>query len=164
MHEPVKLPQPDDISQREKDDAMGAYLMMFATWAVGLPLPAINLIAAYIYFMTNRKRSRFVAFHCYQSLLSQLPVTACNVGLIGWLVRNLITEAVFTPAFFYYLAFTVLVNILYVIYSIIALVRAVNGRFYYMPIFGRSAFERYYGPDAVELADRPPPNQPPPGY
>lgn len=163
MNEPVKLPQPDEISTREKDDAMGAYLMMFASWAVGLPLPAINLVAASIYFLTNRKRSRFVAFHCYQSLLSQLPVTACNVGLVGWLVRNLVTGSAFNPVFFYYLAFTVLVNVLYVIYSIIALARAVKGRFYYMPIFGRPAFERYYGPDAVELVKPQPPNQPPPG-
>jgi hypothetical protein len=59
------LPQPDDISIREKEDAMGAYLMMFAAHAIGLPLPIISLVAAIIYLYLNRKTSRFV--HCIRS-------------------------------------------------------------------------------------------------
>ena len=43
------LQQPDEIPEREKEDAMGAYLMMFAAVAIGLPLPIINLIASIIY-------------------------------------------------------------------------------------------------------------------
>jgi hypothetical protein len=57
----VKLPQPHELSAIEKDDAMGAYLMMFAAWGAGLPLPLLNLIAAVIYFFINKKQSRFVA-------------------------------------------------------------------------------------------------------
>ena len=64
------LPQPEEIAEREKVDAMGAYLMMFAAVAVGLPLPIINLIAAVVYYFVNRKKSRFIHFHCLQSLLS----------------------------------------------------------------------------------------------
>ncbi|MCH8319303.1 MAG: hypothetical protein IIA88_12580, partial [Bacteroidetes bacterium] len=41
----LPVPQPDEIPTREKEDAMGAYLMMFAAIAAGLPLPIINLIA-----------------------------------------------------------------------------------------------------------------------
>jgi len=37
------LQQPEDISEREKEDAMGSYLMMFAAVAIGLPLPIINI-------------------------------------------------------------------------------------------------------------------------
>ena len=47
------VPQPDDIPVREREDAMGGYLMMFAALAAGLPLPIINLIAAIIYFYIN---------------------------------------------------------------------------------------------------------------
>ncbi|MCH8330385.1 MAG: hypothetical protein IH946_03240, partial [Bacteroidetes bacterium] len=55
MEEPKyhPLPQPDDIPTREREDAMGAYLMMFAAVAAGLPLPIINLIAAIIYYYVN---------------------------------------------------------------------------------------------------------------
>ena len=38
------LPQPNEVSSREREDGMGAYLMMFASLGVGLPLPIINLI------------------------------------------------------------------------------------------------------------------------
>ena len=67
------LPQPEEIPEREKEDAMGAYLMMFAAVAIGLPLPIINLIASFIYYYINRKKSRFIHFHSLQSLLSQIP-------------------------------------------------------------------------------------------
>jgi hypothetical protein len=50
------VPQPEELSNKEKDDAMGGYLMMFAALAVGLPLPIINLIASIIYYYTNKKK------------------------------------------------------------------------------------------------------------
>jgi uncharacterized Tic20 family protein len=162
--EEIKLPQPDEISSAEKDDAMGAYLMMFAAWAVGLPLPILNLIAAVIYFYVNKKTSRFVAFHALQSLLSQIPVTLINVALIVWLVRNVITGAVYSSGFFILLAVMVCSNILYLIFSIAALVRAKKGNFFYIPFFGRVAFGRYYGPNAVSLEVSVKENRPPEGY
>ena len=71
---------------------------------------------------------------------------------------------VFPPAFFAYLAVMVAANILYVVFSIVALVRAYRGSFYYFPVFGRIAFARYYGPNAV-IYDRPPEqNKPPEGF
>ena len=54
----VKLPQPQDLSEREKEDAMGAYLMMFAALATSLPLPIINLIAAIVYYYINPKKKK----------------------------------------------------------------------------------------------------------
>lgn len=66
----MKLPQPHELSEREKEDARGAYLMMFAALATTLPLPIINLIAAIVYYYVNRKKGRFIHFHCLQSLLS----------------------------------------------------------------------------------------------
>jgi uncharacterized membrane protein len=165
MSQRVNLPQPEDISNSEKEDAMGAYLMMFAAWAVGLPLPILNLVAAFIYFMINRKKSRFVAFHGLQSMLSQIPVTILNIGVIVWLIRNLVVEDLANwPQFLTYLAFVGLVNLLYVIFSLVAMVKAKKGNFYYMPFFGRIAFARYYGPDAPPLERPTPPNRPPEGF
>ena len=168
----IKLPQPDEISSREKEDAMGAYFMMFAAWAVGLPLPIFNLIAAFIYFFIHRKKSRFTAFHSLQSLLSQLPVTVVNVGLIVWVVRIVVrwfifdTEAgpFFSQAFFGYLIFMILLNILYIVISIVALVKARKGLFFYMPLFGRLAFARYYGPNAIDYDKPREANKPPEGF
>ena len=58
----IEIPQPDALGEREKEDAMGAYFMMFAALASSLPLPIINLIAAIVYYYINRKKSRFVHF------------------------------------------------------------------------------------------------------
>lgn len=160
----VALPQPGEITQREKDDAMGAYLMMFAAWAFGLPLPLLNLVAALIYFYVNRKVSRFVAFHSLQSLLSQVPVSLLNVAVLAWLIGILVTGLLFSPRFFAALALAALANVLYLVFSVVALARARRGQYYYMPVFGRVAFARCYGPRAAALRKDLPPNRPPQGF
>jgi uncharacterized membrane protein len=161
----VRLPQPDEIPEREKEDAMAAYLMMFASLAIGLPIPLVNLIASVIYFLVNRKSSRFVAFHSLQALLTHIPVVLLNAGLVGWLIANLVTQAIFWPAFFWYMSFTILINVGYIVWSIIALVHARKGRFIYMPLVGRLCFARYYGPEAeARRAPRKWENKPPEGF
>jgi uncharacterized membrane protein len=127
---------------------MAAYLMMFASLAIGLPIPLVNLIASVIYFLVNRKSSPFVAFHALQALLTHVPVVLLNAGLVGWLVGILVSQAGFYAAFFWYMLFTILINLAYIVWSIVALIHAHKGRFFYMPIVGRLCFSRYYGPRA----------------
>jgi uncharacterized membrane protein len=161
----VVLPQPGDISQREKDDAMASYLMMFASWAVGLPLPLVNLVASVVYYAVNRKSSKFVAFHALQSFLSQVPVSLLNAGVVGWGIGLLVkaeTAGSLWP-FLGYVFFVVAVNILYLVFSIVALVQANKGRFYYLPFFGRIAFDRHYGTASAERARPAWVNRPPEG-
>ncbi len=144
------LPQPSEIPERQKEDAMGAYLMMFASLAIGLPIPLLNLVASVIYFFVNRKNGEFVAFHALQALLSHVPAVLLNAGVIGWLIGILVTPPhdAFTPGFFFFLFFVVLVNLAWIIWSIVALVHARKGHFFYMPLIGRMCFARYYGPGA----------------
>jgi uncharacterized membrane protein len=161
------LPQPDEVPDREKEDAMGAYLMMFASLAIGIPIPLVNLVASIIYFFVNRKNGKFVAFHALQALLTHVPLVLLNAGVIGWLVGILVTPPhdLFGHAFFWYLLFTVLANIAYIIWSIIALVHARKGHFFYMPLIGRMCFARYYGQKAQSRAVRRPwENKPPEGF
>jgi uncharacterized membrane protein len=161
----VRLPQPDEIPEREREDAMAAYLMMFASLAIGLPIPLVNLVASVIYFLVNRKSSLFVAFHSLQALLTHIPVVLLNAGLVGWLVVNLVLKAEFLPGFFWYMFFTILTNLAYIVWSIVALIRAHKGRFIYMPLVGRFCFGRYYGPNAVKRRDpRRWENKPPEGF
>ncbi len=144
----VRLPQPEEISERERDDAMGAYLMMFASLAIGLPLPLLNLVASLIYFLVNRKTSPFVAFHSLQGLLTHIPVTLLNAGVVGWLIGILVSHVGFFAPFFWYLCFTALANIAYIVWTIVAIIQSRKGRFFYMPVLGRISFARYYGPEA----------------
>lgn len=139
------LPQPHELSEREKEDAMGAYLMMFASLATSLPLPVINLIAAVVYYYVNRKKSRFIHFNCLQSLLSQLPTTLVNWILLYWALQIFFFENYEVNDYFYaYLGFSVLANLIYFVYSIVAVVRARKGVFMYFILFGPYAYQQVY--------------------
>lgn len=148
--------QPDDIPIREREDAMGSYLMMFGALAAGLPLPILNLLAAFIYYKINAKKSRFIRFHCLQSLLSQLPTSLLNAGFVIWTFRMIFIDwdienqetfegfASVSDLYWGYLWTIIVVNLLYVIFSIIGAVRARKGYFYYFVFFGRLAYHMAY--------------------
>lgn len=156
----VEVPQPDELSTREKEDAMGAYLMMFASTGMGLPLPIVNLIAAVIYYFINRSKSRFVKFHTIQSLLSQLPTSFLNGVVVMWTFRNIYKDRDFTDFFFGFLAMVVVLNLIYIIFSLVAAVRARKGRFYYFLFFGQIAYH-YAFLDKGEVASDQNINRPP---
>ncbi len=136
MSYPIKmeyhqLPQPDEIETRVKEDAMGSYLMMFATSAIGIPLPILNLIAAIIYYYVNRSKGKFVQFHTLQSLWSQIPVTLLNSGLVAWTIVNLVRDLDFSSFYWGYLVMVGVANLVYFIFSIVGAVKARKGLFYY---------------------------------
>ena len=161
----IRLPQPSEVSEKERDDALGSYLMMFASLAVGVPIPLLNLVASVIYFLVNRKTSAFVAFHALQALLAHIPVVLLNAGAVTWLVANLVTHAAFWGRFLWYLLFVGIVNLVYIVWSIVALIHASKGRFFYMPVVGRLSFARYFGRGVREKpAPRVWENKPPEGF
>ncbi len=138
------LPQPHELSEREKEDAMGAYLMMFAAVGAGLPLPVINLIAAIIYYYINRGKSLFIHFHSLQSLLSQIPTTVINWGIVYIGVRYFFYDDPYTEIHKGYILMAILANLIYFIFSIIAGVKARKGKFYYFLFFGKYAYEQVF--------------------
>ena len=138
------IPQPDEVEVRVREDAMGAYLMMFATAALGLPLPILNLIAATVYYYVNRDKGRFVQFHTLQSLYSQIPVTLLNSGLVVWTIVNFVQDFNFTGIYWGYLIMTGTANLIYFIFSIVGAVRARKGLFYYFIFFGKVAYHQVY--------------------
>tara|TARA_Y100001949_G_C15888898_1_gene287216 strand:+ start:31 stop:558 length:528 start_codon:yes stop_codon:yes gene_type:complete len=155
LYHPVE--QPDDIPTRDREDAMGAYLMMFAALAAGLPLPIINLIAALIYYFTNRAKSRFIEFHSLQSLYSQIPTTILNAGLVFWTLKILFQDGSFLSdesfasdfatvgdVYWGYIYVVVAANLIYVIFSIVGAVYARKGRMYYFIFFGKLAYHFAY--------------------
>lgn len=160
----VRLPQPDDIIETDKDAALGSYVLMFAVWAVGLPIPFLSIIASIIYYYINKKESRFVNFHLYQALIIQWLLTVVNVALIVWLIIMIINNFAGYKPFLVFAAFTVVWNLFFVIYSIFACLRAKAGRFCYMPFFGKMIFEKYYGREARTYEKKKIENRPPAGF
>lgn len=156
------LPQPEDLSKKEKEDAMGAYMMMFAAIAVGLPLPIINLIAAIIYYFVNRSVSRFVHFHAYQALISSLPLTLMNASGLFWALRILFYDDWYATDYFYgYIGMLFIANILYYIFGIIAAVKAYKGRMFYYWVFGKLAYHKAFKNTGEESYSKKPGNLPP---
>ncbi len=74
MTESMAFPQPNELSKREKEDAMAAYLMNFAAWGASLPLPSLNLIASAIYYFNQSQEE---PVRCL-SLLSSVHVATAD--------------------------------------------------------------------------------------
>jgi uncharacterized membrane protein len=161
MESYFELPQPDEISKTEREDAMGAYLMMFAALGAGLPLPMINLIASFVYYFLNRRKSRFVRFHVLQSLWSQLPVTLLNGFLVFWTIRIFVLQETFTQLWFGFLFAAFLANVVYIAFSIYAAVLARKGQFYYFLFFGKLAYHQVFKQSVVQESTVQVENKPP---
>ncbi len=139
------LEQPDELSKKEKEDAMGAYLMMFAAIGAGLPLPVINLIAAVTYYFVQKKNTRFVRFHSLQSLWSQIPTTLVNAGAMYWTLQIFLFDNLETTDMYYgYLIMLVVLNLAYFAFSIVGAVQARNGKMYYFLFFGKLCYHQVY--------------------
>lgn len=154
----IKIPRPSEIGDRERERAMAAYLTMFATTTMGLPLPFLNFFAALAYHNYIKRTSPFVSFHSYQSLISQFITSFFNGVAVVWTIFNFISFQ-FTNTFYAYLALTVLINLIYIIFSVVAAIKAYNGKMFYFLFFGRVAFRkgfRTYGDSKEKDINKPP--------
>ncbi len=165
----IRLPQPEEVTKSEREDAFGAYIMMFAALYFPIPLAEIPTSAAYYYY--HKKRSKFVAFHALQSFLLQIPVSLVSFGVIVWgivlgvlfVMEKPVGAAEFIP-WGVCMGMIVALNIAYMVISLVAAVKAKKGLITYLPWSGQIAFDRVFGSRAAE--DSPvqhdvPPNLPP---
>ena len=80
-----------------------------------------------------------------QSLISQLPTTLVNWVLLYWTLQILFFKNYEINDFYFaYLGFSILANLIYFIFSIVAAVRARKGIFMYFIFFGPYAYEQVY--------------------
>lgn len=148
MEQFENIPQPYEIPHKEREQALAAYLMMFATAAAGLPLPFLNLIASFAYYYFTKSTSRFVRFHSYQSLISQIPISLMNGVAVFWGFRILFTDLTFSNPYKGYLVVVVLSNFVYVLFSLIAAIKAYKGRMVYFVFFGKLAYMKAFSAHA----------------
>ncbi|MGB0525524.1 MAG: hypothetical protein ACPGJS_21285 [Flammeovirgaceae bacterium] len=71
-------------SDNERERASNGYLMSLLAVIVGLPLPIVNLIATFIFFLSSRKSTYFVRWHTLQALLSQASLFLVNSVGVYW--------------------------------------------------------------------------------
>lgn len=72
--------------EHEAEKASNSYLMSLIALIAGLPLPIINLIATFIFYMGNRDGTYFVRWHCTQALLSQFSMLFINSFGFWWTI------------------------------------------------------------------------------
>ena len=68
----------------ENDKASNSYLMSLIAIIVGLPLPIINLLSTFIFYLGNRNSTYFVRWHSTQALLSQVSIFFINSVAFYW--------------------------------------------------------------------------------
>jgi hypothetical protein len=68
-----------------------------------------------------------------------------NLGLLYWIIRIWIMERAEADDYFFgYLYMTIAANLFYIIFSLVAAVRARRGRMYYFLFFGRLSYESVF--------------------
>jgi uncharacterized Tic20 family protein len=135
---------PHEISDREKEEASNAYLMTLMVGFVGLPLPIINLIASVAYFLMNKSKSKFVRFHIFQAMVSQIFIVIMNSIALSWTLNIVFGSLVVSNYYIGYIVAAVIFNLLDIIANIIAAIQVRKGRLYSFLFFGVWAKMLYY--------------------
>ncbi len=100
-----------DPNDFEAERASNSYLMSVMALIVGLPLPIVNLVATFIFYMANRKSTYFVRWHCTQALLSQATVLFMNSAGMWWTLSILFDEMRISNAYIAYMITVFLFNL-----------------------------------------------------
>ncbi|MHB1278064.1 MAG: hypothetical protein ACYC1Q_06665 [Bacteroidia bacterium] len=97
--------------EHEAEKASNSYLMSLIALIAGLPLPIVNLIATFIFYMGNRKGTYFVRWHCTQALLSQLSMLFINSYGFWWTVSIIFTDETIANRYLTYIIAVFLINL-----------------------------------------------------
>ncbi len=95
----------------EAEKASNSYLMSLIALIAGLPLPIINLIATFIFYMGNRNGTYFVRWHCTQALLSQFSMLFINSYGFWWTISIVFGPAEISNSFIAYMMVAVVFNL-----------------------------------------------------
>lgn len=97
--------------EHEAEKASNSYLMSLIALLAGFPLPIINLIATFIFYLGNRKGTYFVRWHCTQALLSQLSVFIINSYGFWWTMSILFSSQKVTNNYIAYIIAAIIFNL-----------------------------------------------------
>ena len=113
--------------EHEAEKASNSYLVSLVVIIGGLPLPIINLLATFIFFMGNRKGGYFVRWHCAQALLSQLMLFVINCCLMWWTFSIFLGSSTISNKFIAYFITVLIFNIAELIATIYTAIKIRKG-------------------------------------
>jgi len=85
--------QDTHIYVTELEQASNSYLMAVVSVIAGLPLPIINVIASFFFYLAHRNASYFVRWHCIQSVLSQAVMIPFNSIAFAWTLKIMFSNS-----------------------------------------------------------------------
>jgi hypothetical protein len=97
--------------ESETERASNSYLMSLVAVMGGLPIPLLNLLATFFFWVANRNSTFFVRWHCIQALLSQVALFFMNSASFWWTISIVFGSGEPTRYYFAYIAVVVLFNI-----------------------------------------------------
>jgi uncharacterized Tic20 family protein len=99
-------------SEHETERASNSYLMSLIAVIAGLPLPIVNLVATWIFYMGNRNGTYFVRWHCTQALLSQLSMLFVNSFGFWWTLSIIFSDEIITNNYIAYMMTVFIFNMI----------------------------------------------------
>ena len=123
-------------TEHENEKASNSYLMSLVAVIAGFPLPIINLLATFFFYLANRKSTFFVRWHCTQALLSQAVLLFANSYSFWWTVSIIITDEKATNHYFAYLFTIIVFNVLEIISTIYCAIQTRKGKHVEVFFFG----------------------------
>jgi len=118
---------PVGLGENDWEKASNSYLMSLMFIMIGLPLPLINLIASFIYFLNNRRASHYARWHCLQAVLSQLAGVFMNSIGIYWTLSIVFGSKSLSNPYIAYLLTLLFFNAIEYIATIYAAIRTRKG-------------------------------------
>lgn len=97
--------------EHETEKASNSYLMSLIAFIVGLPLPIINLLATFFFYISNRKGTYFVRWHCMQALLSQFSILFVNSFGFWWTISIIFYSETVTNHYLAYIITAIIFNL-----------------------------------------------------
>lgn len=111
----------------EAEKASNSYLMSLIAIIAGLPLPIVNLIATFIFYVGNRKSTYFVRWHCTQALVSQVSMLFLNSVAFWWTIGIIFGDESLTNQYFGYMFTAFIFNLTEFIATIYTAIKARKG-------------------------------------
>ncbi len=115
-------------SEHELEKASNSYLMSLVALIAGMPLPIINLVATFFFYIGNRKGTYFVRWHCIQALLSQLSLLFMNSFGFWWTVSIIFGPETITNKYLAYIITVFFFNIIELIATIYTAIKVRKGQ------------------------------------
>ncbi len=113
--------------EHEAEKSSNSYLMSLIALIAGLPLPIINLIATFFFFVANRKGAYYVRWHCTQALLSQASLVLMNGAAFWWAFSVFFGEKSLSNIFISYILTVFLFNLTEFIVTIYTAIKTRKG-------------------------------------